>query len=92
MLRALRKDGLLISARKLPDIAEIKEAAAKLSVRGSSFVCEPDYAGLEKLATLIQAGSLNIEVSDVIPLENAIEALEKIPQGHLVGKTVLKVS
>ncbi|MEI6001050.1 NADP-dependent oxidoreductase [Paraburkholderia bengalensis] len=92
MLKALRKGGLLISARKLPNIAEIQEAAAKLGVRGSSFVAEPDYVALENLAGLIHHGSLKVEVSSVLPLERAIEALEKIPQGHLVGKTVLKVS
>lgn len=91
MLGALRKGGLLISARKLPEIAEIRSAAAGLGVRASSFVAEPDYVALEQLSKLIQHGSLKIEVSSVLPLANAVEALEKIPRGHLVGKTVLRV-
>jgi NADPH:quinone reductase-like Zn-dependent oxidoreductase len=92
MLRTLCPGGLLISARKLPDISEIQEAAAQLGVRGSSFVAEPDYAGLEQLAALISRDALKIEVSSVLPMERAVQALKKIPQGHLVGKTVLKVS
>jgi NADPH:quinone reductase-like Zn-dependent oxidoreductase len=92
MLKTLRKGGLLISARKLPDIAVIKEEAAKLGASASSFLAEPDYVALEQLAGLNQRGSLKIEISSVLPLERAVEALEKIPLGHAVGKTVLKVS
>jgi NADPH:quinone reductase-like Zn-dependent oxidoreductase len=92
MLRALHKGGLLISARKLPHISEIQEAASRLGVRAVSFVAEPDYPALEQLATLIRDGKLKTEVTAVLPLDRAVEALEKIPQGHLVGKTVLKVS
>jgi NADPH:quinone reductase-like Zn-dependent oxidoreductase len=61
-------------------------------VRAVSFVAEPDYPALEQLAALIRDGSLTTEVTAVLPLDRAVEALEKIPQGHLVGKTVLKVS
>jgi len=92
MLKALREGGLLISARKLPHISEIQEAASNLGVRASSFVAEPDYVALEQLAALLNHGSLKTEVSAVLPLDRAVEALEKIPQGHLVGKTVLEVS
>ncbi len=92
MLKALRKGGILISARKLPDIAEIASAAAGLDVIGSSFVAQPDYAGLEHLVALVRDGALRVEVSTVLPLENAVEALKMIPEGRLVGKTVLKVT
>jgi NADPH:quinone reductase-like Zn-dependent oxidoreductase len=92
MLKALREGGVLISARKLPRISEIQEAASNVGVRAFSFVAEPDYVALEQLAALINQGSLKTEVSAVLPLDRAVEALEKIPQGHLVGKTVLKVS
>ena len=92
MLKALREGGLLISARKLPHIAEIQDAASRLGVRASSFVAEPDYVALEQLAALMESGALKVEVSTVLPLERAVAALEKIPQGSLVGKTVLRVS
>lgn len=92
MLKALRKGGILISARKLPDISEIRSAAAHLDVIGSSFVAEPDYAGLEHLAALARDRSLKVEVSTVLPLEKAVEALKMIPEGRLVGKTVLEVT
>jgi NADPH:quinone reductase-like Zn-dependent oxidoreductase len=91
MLKALRKGGLLIRARKLPELSEIEKEASKLGVRGTWFVAEPDYVALEHLAALIERGALKIEVSSKLPLERAVEALEKIPQGHLVGKTVLSV-
>lgn len=91
LLGALRKGGLLISARKLPHISEIQEAAAKLGVRGLSFVAEPDYVALENIAALIERGKLKAEVSSVLPFERALEAWEKIPLGHAVGKTVLRM-
>jgi NADPH:quinone reductase-like Zn-dependent oxidoreductase len=91
MLRTLRKGGLLLSARKLPDINVIRAEAAKLGVTGSWFLAEPDYAALEELAALIERGELDIEVSSVFPLEKAVEALETIGQGHVVGKMVLTV-
>ncbi|WP_232519372.1 NADP-dependent oxidoreductase [Caballeronia insecticola] len=91
MLKALRRDGLLISARKLPDISEIQAEAATLGVRAASFVAEPDHSGLQHLAALINRGALKVEVSSVMPFEKAVEALERIPQGHAVGKTVLRI-
>ncbi|TDY22050.1 NADPH:quinone reductase-like Zn-dependent oxidoreductase [Paraburkholderia sp. BL6665CI2N2] len=92
MLRALRKGGLLISARKLPDTAVIRTEASNLGVKGTWFVAEPDYVALEGLAELIERGALKIEVSSILPLERAVEALKRIPEGHAVGKTVLKVN
>jgi NADPH:quinone reductase-like Zn-dependent oxidoreductase len=75
----------------LPELSEIQKEASKLGVRGTWFVGEPDYVALEHLAALIERGALKIEVSSTLPLERAVEALEKIPQGHLVGKAVLSV-
>jgi NADPH:quinone reductase-like Zn-dependent oxidoreductase len=62
MLKTLRKGGLLLSARKLPETAVIKAEAAKLGVNGSWFICEPDYASLEQLSRLIEQGSLKTEI------------------------------
>ena len=73
-------------ARKLPHISEIREAASNVGVRASSFVAELDYVALEQLAALINHGSLRTTVSAVLPLDRAVEALEKIPKEHLVGK------
>jgi NADPH:quinone reductase-like Zn-dependent oxidoreductase len=92
MLKALRNGGLLISARKLPDIAEVQHEASSLGVRASSFVAEPDHAALEQLAALMGQGAVKVNVSSVLPLDKAVEALEKIGHGHSVGKTVLTVS
>jgi NADPH:quinone reductase-like Zn-dependent oxidoreductase len=91
MLRTLRTGGLLISARKLPDINEIKAEATKLGVRATSFVAEPDYVGLEHLAAYLRRDLLKVEVSSVLPWERAVEALARIPGGQAVGKTVLRV-
>jgi NADPH:quinone reductase-like Zn-dependent oxidoreductase len=91
MLGALREGGLLISARKLPDIADIQRAAGPLGVRAASFVAEPDYAGLERIAELVEGGRLSVQVSSVLPLEKAVDALRRVGLGRAVGKTVLTV-
>ena len=56
-----------------------------------SFIAEPDYAALEQLCALIERDALKVGVSSVVPLERAVEMLERIPQGGLVGKTVLTI-
>jgi NADPH:quinone reductase-like Zn-dependent oxidoreductase len=91
MLKTLRKEGLLVSARKLPSIETLEDEASKLGVRASWFLAEPDYTALEHLAALIKSGSLKIEVSSILPFEDAVKALEKIAQGHSIGKTVLRL-
>lgn len=47
---------------------------------------------LEEGATLIDAGQLRVEVAEVLSLEQAAMAHEKIEQGHTQGKIVLKIA
>jgi NADPH2:quinone reductase len=46
---------------------------------------------LKKCADLIDAGTLKIHVSEVLPLENAARAHDLIEAGHTIGKLVLSI-
>lgn len=88
MLKTVRKGGLLISAQAAwaPGLTE---GAAKLGVRSSWYLVEPDHVGLEALTDLIERGALKILVSATFPFERAVEALEQVSHRHSSGKVVL---
>jgi NADPH2:quinone reductase len=46
---------------------------------------------LKKCADFIDAGTLKIHVSEVLPLENAARAHDLIEAGHTIGKLVLSI-
>jgi NADPH2:quinone reductase len=46
---------------------------------------------LEDGAQLIEAGKLKVQVSEVLPLEQAAEAHRLIGAGHTTGKIVLRI-
>ncbi len=46
---------------------------------------------LEKLSEIFDAGKLRAEIEDVVPLEEAAKAHERVEAGHTRGKIVLRV-
>jgi NADPH:quinone reductase-like Zn-dependent oxidoreductase len=46
---------------------------------------------LEKLSEIFDAGKLRVEVEEVLPLEEAAKAHERVEAGHTRGKIVLEV-
>jgi NADPH:quinone reductase-like Zn-dependent oxidoreductase len=50
---------------------------------------EPDYAALEQIGALVEAGQLRILLDRVFPLEKAAKAHEIAETGRNLGKTVL---
>lgn len=90
MLRTLRRGGLLVSAQAAW-APQLKSEAEKVGVRTSWYLVEPNHAGLEALARMVEEGSLKIEVTASYPLEKAVEALEKVAERRSTGKVVLTV-
>ncbi len=87
-LRTLREGGLwMCIPADVPDA--VAAAAQEQSKRAISFLVEPDYAGLESLAALIEAGNLRVEVEEAFPLEQAGRAHERLEEGRARGKIVL---
>jgi NADPH:quinone reductase-like Zn-dependent oxidoreductase len=86
-LPALRPGGLLVP---VTGAAAVAEQAAQAGVRVASFLVEPDYAGLEALAGLVDAGQLRVLVQAVFPLAEAAKAHALGEQGRTLGKIVLR--
>ncbi|GAA1617495.1 NADP-dependent oxidoreductase [Actinoplanes couchii] len=90
-LRVLRPGGLLIAVPSgvSPDLAT---AAAAQGKRVSPFLVEPDGPALTRIAALIDAGEVHVEVDQVVPLDAVAKAHEVLAAGHTRGKIVLQVA
>jgi NADPH:quinone reductase-like Zn-dependent oxidoreductase len=83
----LRKDGILVSVVSPPSENE----AVKRGVRAGYVFVQPSALQLDELATLIDAGTIRVDVSHVLPLALASEAHARSEARHVRGKIVLKV-
>jgi NADPH:quinone reductase-like Zn-dependent oxidoreductase len=89
-LAMLRPGGVLISILQHGD----REVAARIEAAGRRFAgisVEPDYAALEEIARLVDAGLIRPHVEQTFPLERADEAHALVEAGHVQGKIVLTV-
>ncbi|WP_326769466.1 NADP-dependent oxidoreductase [Streptomyces sp. NBC_01591] len=89
-LSVLRPGGVLISIVEHadPTLAVRVEAAGR---RFAGISVEPDYAALEAIADLVDAGLIRPHVEETFPLEEAGKAHELVASGHVQGKIVLTV-
>jgi NADPH:quinone reductase-like Zn-dependent oxidoreductase len=89
-IETLRPGGLLIAvpAGVSPELAA---AAAAAGVRVTAFLVEPDGLALARIAELIDAGTVKVEVAGVRPLAEVAEAHREAEGRHTRGKVVLKV-
>ncbi|MFD4949890.1 NADP-dependent oxidoreductase [Streptomyces sp. NPDC058239] len=89
-LSVLRPGGVLISIVEHadPKLAVRVEAAGR---RFAGISVEPDYAALEAIADLVDAGLIRPHVEETFPLEEAAKAHELVASGHVQGKIVLTV-
>lgn len=86
-IEVLRPGGLLVTAveRTNTELATRTRAAGR---RFAGITVEPDGAGLQRLAELVDAGRLRVHVEHSFPLEDAAKAHALFDTG-LQGKTVL---
>ncbi|MCP9621431.1 NADP-dependent oxidoreductase [Nocardia otitidiscaviarum] len=90
-LRVLKPGGVLVSIMEHFN----PERAAQVEDAGRRFAgvsVEPDYAALEAIAELVDAGKIRPHVSRTLPLEEAATAHELVGSGQTVGKIVLAVN
>jgi NADPH:quinone reductase-like Zn-dependent oxidoreductase len=90
VLRTLRDSGLLIVVPSAASVESLEELAAG-RVRVTGILVEPDRAGLEAIAGLVDSGVLRSHVSQTFPLEQAARAHEASEAGRTQGKLVLTV-
>jgi len=83
----LRPGGLLVTAVERTN-AELAARTAAAGRRFAGVTVEPDGAGLEHLAQLVDSGRLRVHVEHAVPLEEAAKAHALLDQG-VPGKIVL---
>ncbi|MEY9838123.1 NADPH:quinone reductase-like Zn-dependent oxidoreductase [Streptacidiphilus sp. EB103A] len=71
---------------------ELHEAARSRGLRTSAFLVEPDSPALTRIAGLIDAGEVSVEVEEVFPLEQAAQAHARGENDRTRGKLVLGVA
>jgi len=91
LLPAVKPGGILIVVTGgVPE--DVASAAAARNVRTSGILVEPDYAGLEALARLVEDGKLKVHVERTFPLEEVAEAHRQSETRRTTGKIVLLVT
>ncbi|QLY31485.1 NADP-dependent oxidoreductase [Nocardia huaxiensis] len=89
-VQVLKPGGTLVSIMEHMN----PERAAAVRAAGRRFAgvsVEPDYAALEAISELVDAGKIRPHVSATFPLEEAGKAHEIVGAGQAVGKVVLAV-
>ncbi len=61
-------------------------------ISSHAFSAKAERRKLERLAEMIDAGELRVEIAGTLPLEEAARAHERVENGHTRGKLVLEVS
>ncbi|MFD5700938.1 NADP-dependent oxidoreductase [Streptomyces lasiicapitis] len=90
-LQVLRPGGVLVSIMEHWN----QELAAQVEAAGRHFAgvsVEPDYASLEAIAALVDAGRIRPHVAETFPLADAAKAHELVGTGSVRGKVVLTVA
>lgn len=89
-LDVLRPDGRLVSVPSAHAAAAVA-AASDRGLRATGMIVEPDSAGLESLAALVDDRRLRVLVAETFPLERASHAHRAGEFGHTTGKLVLTI-
>ena len=87
-LAAVRTGGAVATTTMAPDAAAL--AAAGLT--GSTIMAMPVRETVAPLTEQAAAGTLAVQVAQVLPLDQALEGLATIASGHAGGKLVVRVS
>ncbi|MEU6231525.1 NADP-dependent oxidoreductase [Kitasatospora sp. NPDC047058] len=90
-LSVLRPGGTLVSIMEHWNTA----LAAEIEAAGRHFAgvsVEPDYASLEAIAALVEAGRIRPHIAGTFPLADAGKAHELLGSGRVQGKVVLTVA
>jgi NADPH:quinone reductase-like Zn-dependent oxidoreductase len=84
----VKKGGIITTLVARPDQAELD----KYGIRGTSIWGKPDGNELAEITKLIEAGKIKPIVSQVLPLTDAVKAVQQAATHHTRGKLVLKIA
>jgi NADPH:quinone reductase-like Zn-dependent oxidoreductase len=84
----VKKGGIVTTLVARPDQAELD----KYGIRGASISVKPDGSEQAEITKLIEAGKIKPIVSQVLPLADAVKAVQQAETHHTRGKLVLKIA
>jgi NADPH:quinone reductase-like Zn-dependent oxidoreductase len=84
----VKKGGIITTLVARPDQAQLD----KYGIRGTSISVKPDGNELAEITKLIEAGKIKPIVSQVLPLADAVKAVEQADTHHTRGKIVLRIA
>jgi NADPH:quinone reductase-like Zn-dependent oxidoreductase len=87
LVPTVREGGIIVTIASAPP----EEAARERGVRAELFVMSPSPDQLARIAELVAAGEVRVELSEVLPLSEVQRAHEHSESGHTRGKIVLTV-
>jgi NADPH:quinone reductase-like Zn-dependent oxidoreductase len=85
LLPCVREGGILVTIANAPP----EEAARARGVRAELLVTSPNSEQLARIAELVAAGEVRVEIAEEIPLSEVQRAHELSESGHTRGKIVL---
>jgi len=83
----LRPGGILVSMVAQPDQAEVEGRRIRYVAQFTRVTTQT----LNKIAELVDAGILKVQIDKIFPLEQTANALEYFKTGHPRGKVVIKI-
>ena len=84
----VKKGGIVTTITSRPDQAQLD----KYGIRGTSIWSRPEGNQLAEITKLIEAGKITPIVSQVLPLTDAVKAVQQAETHHARGKLVLKIA
>jgi NADPH:quinone reductase-like Zn-dependent oxidoreductase len=81
----LKRGGVLVTTLTDPSQDKAKEHG----VRATRYTVEADGRELAEIAELVTSGKVRPHIAKTYPLDQALDALSEVEQGHSVGKVVL---
>jgi NADPH:quinone reductase-like Zn-dependent oxidoreductase len=84
----VKKGGIVTTIASRPDQAQLD----KYGIRGTSLWSRPEGDQLAEITKLIEAGKIKPIVSEVLPLTDAVKAVQQAETHHTRGKLVLKIA
>jgi NADPH:quinone reductase-like Zn-dependent oxidoreductase len=85
LVPTVREGGILVTIAAAPS----EEAARERGVRAELHVTSPSPEQMARIAELVAAGDVHVELSEVLPLTEVKRAHELSESGHARGKIVL---
>jgi NADPH:quinone reductase-like Zn-dependent oxidoreductase len=85
LVPTLREGGILVTIASAPP----EEAARERRARAEMHVTSPNPEQMARIAELVAAGDVHVEIAETIPLSEARRAHERSETGHTRGKIIL---